>query len=58
MIAKIQEDTGVEYYDYSCDERFADNYSMFMNSDHLNKYGAREFTKIVMEEVVGDRLAK
>ena len=56
IIAEIQKDTGVEYYDYSMDKRFAKKYSEFANVDHLNKNGARTFTKIVMEEVVGNRL--
>ena len=51
-IAKIQNDTGVAYYDYSMDERFLDNIEYFLNSDHLNKTGAKEFTKIVMAEIV------
>lgn len=51
-IAKIQNDTGVAYYDYSMDERFLDNIEYFLNSDHLNKTGAKKFTKIVMEEIV------
>lgn len=58
VIEKICQDTGVEYYDYSSDKRFSTSYNMFMNSDHLNKEGARKFTDIVMEEVVGDRLKK
>lgn len=58
VIEKIRQDTGVEYYDYSSDKRFSTSYNMFMNSDHLNKEGARKFTDIVMEEVVGDRLKK
>lgn len=58
VISKIQEDTGVEYYDYSDDKRFAKNYSMFKDTDHMNKSGARKFTNIIMEEVVGDRLKK
>lgn len=57
LLAQIQQETGVEYYDYSADERFCGEYALFMNSDHLNRAGARLFTKILMDEVVGDRLA-
>ena len=41
----------LEYYDYSCDERLYDNYDLFIDSHHLNKEGAKLFTRIVMEEV-------
>lgn len=51
-VHKIQEDTGVAYYDYSRDERFKKDYSIFLNSDHLNEEGARLFTDILMEDVV------
>ena len=47
---------GVEYYDYSIDERFSKNYNEFIGVDHLNKTAAKKFTAIVMEEVVGNRL--
>ena len=50
-IRRIQEETGVEYYDYSHDERFLHEYGKFMNADHLNQIGAREFTRILMEKV-------
>ena len=51
IIDQVVKDTGVEYYDYSMDERFQNEYSLFMNSDHLNKEGARVFTNILMDEV-------
>ncbi len=51
-VYQIVSDTGVAYYDYSLDSRFIDNYSLFMNSDHLNKDGARIFTDILMDEVI------
>lgn len=57
LIAQVQRETGAEYYDYSADERFCGEYSLFMNSDHLNRAGARLFTSILMDEVVGDRLS-
>ena len=52
IIDRITRDTGVEYYDYAFDERFVSAYSWFRNADHLNKEGARNFTNILMEEVV------
>ena len=47
----IASDTGVEYYDYSCDDRFRDNLSYFMDADHLNEEGAAYFTEILINEV-------
>ena len=58
VIDEIKEETGVTYYDYAFDERFVDKYDWFLNSDHLNKEGAKRFTKVVMEEVVGPELGK
>lgn len=52
-IEEIQNETGVEYYDFAFDARFSDAYSLFMNADHLNHDGAKKFTNILMEEVVG-----
>lgn len=52
IIDRVVRDTGAEYYDYAFDERFASEYSWFLNSDHLNKEGARNFTNIVMQEIV------
>lgn len=53
VIREIQAKTGIEYYDYAFDERFRDNYRLFINSDHLNKEGARVFTNILLREVPG-----
>ena len=44
--------TGAEYYDYSSDERFSNEYDYFMNSDHLNIEGARKFTDIIKTEIL------
>ena len=43
---EISEKTGTKYYDYSRDERYMNDYSLFMDLHHLNKKGARIFTKI------------
>lgn len=55
IINQITIDTGVEYYDYAFDKRFADKYSWFMDSDHLNKEGARNFADILMREIVYEK---
>lgn len=52
LINQVVQDTGVEYYDYAFDERFINAYSWFTDSQHLNKEGARNFTNILMEEIV------
>ena len=52
VIDRIARDTGTEYYDYAFDERFANEYSWFIDADHLNKEGARNFTNILMQEIV------
>lgn len=51
LIEDICRSTGVEYYDYSHDERFANSYEYFMDSDHLTKEGAVKFTNILIAEV-------
>lgn len=52
IINQIVKATGVNYFDYAFDERFINDYSLFMNTDHLNEKGAQRFTDIVMEENV------
>lgn len=52
LITEIISETNVAYYDYAFDQRFADRYDWYMNSDHLNKEGARQFVNILMDEVV------
>lgn len=55
VMEKIQKDTGVKCYDYQFDARFASNYSWFINTDHLNREGARNFVDILMQEVVSGK---
>lgn len=51
LVDDIIADTGVNYYDYSYDERFRDNLELFSDSDHLNDDGARLFMEILTKEV-------
>ncbi|MCM1121607.1 MAG: D-alanyl-lipoteichoic acid biosynthesis protein DltD [Eubacterium sp.] len=50
-VTRIASDTGVNYYDYSHDERFHVNLEYFSDSDHLNEEGALYFTDILWSEV-------
>lgn len=56
VIDQITGDTNTLYYDYAFDKRFSHEYSLFLDSDHLNKEGAAVFVDILMEEVVSDIL--
>ena len=51
VIDEIVNSTEVEFYDYSSDKRFKDNYDLFMNGDHLNEEGAKKFVDVLMKEV-------
>ncbi len=50
-INQIASDTGVNYYDYSHDDRFMENLALFSDSDHLNEEGADYFMEILEEEI-------
>lgn len=50
-IAKISEETGTSYYDYSKDERFCENLEYFSDADHLNTEGSIVFMDIIKEEI-------
>lgn len=50
-IDDIVKRTGVIYCDYSMDERFSRNYDLFFDVDHLNRNGARLFTRIVLDDL-------
>lgn len=43
----------IQYLDYSHDERFENNLDLFFDNDHLNKKGAKKFTKIVLDDLKG-----
>lgn len=53
QIDRICEDTGVSYYDYSEDPAFIYDYSLFSDVDHMNGAGAKKFTRMIAEEVLG-----
>ena len=50
-INAIASGTDVEYYDYSCDNRFRDNLEYFMDADHLTEEGAAYFMEILINEI-------
>ncbi|MBQ7221106.1 MAG: SGNH/GDSL hydrolase family protein [Synergistaceae bacterium] len=52
-ISEVVKNTGVEYYDYSHDERYTDDYAVFADNDHMNREGARLFTNTLLREVLG-----
>ena len=51
IVNQISEDTDTPYLDYSFDERFKNDYSLFMDCDHLNKNGGILFTDIVLNDI-------
>lgn len=51
-INHVADELDVNYYDYSMDNRFIHDYSLFYNGDHMNSYGAKKFTKILYDEVL------
>lgn len=51
VIDEIVRRTGVQYLDYSHDERFRYDNTLFGDSHHLNRNGALKFTKILMDRV-------
>ena len=53
---EYKEKIGVQYYDYSSDERFVHCYQYFMNADHLNCTGALMFTNILEREIINIKL--
>lgn len=50
LMDKVVRDTGVVYYDYSSEPGFANDYSLFINVDHLNRQGAKKFTTVLWNE--------
>ena len=42
---QLKKEYGIKYYDFSTDTTFSYNNKFFYNSDHLNKTGAKKFSK-------------
>lgn len=43
-MSRLQQEYGVEYYDFSADEELISDSRLFLNTDHLNLCGARVFS--------------
>lgn len=56
ILGDVIRQTGAAYYDYSEDPRFSTEYSLFFNTDHLNREGARKFVSVLYSEVLRDLL--
>lgn len=50
-VTSIASDTGVNYYDYSHDERFYDHLELFTDADHLSEDGVHYFMELLTDEV-------
>ena len=50
-VTSLATQNDVEYLDYSHDERFTQDKDAFMNSDHLNRKGAKKFTNVVLGKI-------
>ncbi|MFQ5632602.1 MAG: hypothetical protein ACE5I1_27860, partial [bacterium] len=56
-LQQLQESHGAEYYDFSHDSTFTSAYRYFFNEDHLNKRGARVFSRKLRKVCRLDTLA-
>lgn len=54
MMKKISNELKVDYYNFSCDKDYIDNYSLFFDCQHLNKMGALTFTDEIMNLIERD----
>ena len=54
-IQAIKELYDIEYYDFSIDSFFITNNKLFYNSDHLNRQGAKEFSKKFSEILIAKK---
>lgn len=50
IIDAIVQETGADYLNCAADPRFIDQKDLFMNADHLNKEGARQFTAQLLSD--------
>lgn len=53
VINEVTSKTGVEYYDYSMNKDYMNDYSLFTDTDHLNGKGSRLFTNELVSRVMG-----
>ncbi len=51
MMASLQQELGVEYYDFSREPEFAANPDLFKDSDHLNSCGAERFSRKLAQAI-------
>jgi hypothetical protein len=50
-MAMLKADYSVRYYDYSVDERFKSNHTLFVDADHLNSCGKKLFSTLLSEDI-------
>ena len=50
-IKRVREEFNIPYFNYSNDNRFDNDISLFTNSDHLNEEGSIYFSKIFFEDL-------
>lgn len=55
---RMQQELGVEYYDFSKDPEFAQNRELFKDSDHLNSCGAEKFSQKLNQVVNNQKVAQ
>lgn len=53
VMSEVVSKTGVKHYDYSSDERYTNDTSLFTDADHLNRKGAVLFTDNILREILG-----
>lgn len=46
------------YFDYSCNEEYSSDWSLFFDATHLNSKGAKKFTAQVIEDLKNNNLLK
>lgn len=54
ILSPILAETEASYLDYSSDPHFTARKDLFMNADHLNKEGARQFTDLLLENYINE----
>jgi hypothetical protein len=51
MMTRLQGEFGVSYYDYSADDRFVSDFTLFKDGDHLNLCGRRLFSEYLDKSI-------